>query len=337
MPKLPALLPRIAVLATTFVLAASSPPASAVETGQIRLGADYAQLYIGGKDWHPCEQACNDDSSCKAWTYVATVGQCRLKYDPGRLSANDCCVSGVKGAPAQPVDADAGDCVTRSREALAANNRNLAGHCGYVGPLWSSDYGKLFSRCLTSSPRRRDQEASDRRQALADCRDVADNGPDPGPGPMPGGSDLICDHYARMAVAETQTNRMNRCGFSGPRWSADYQAHRGWCVSNGPERARAETSGREQQLLQCLGELADARACDDYAARAMDQIARARSLRCRFGDPGVFWQGELPDQVSWCRSHAQAERDALLQRREDALARCASDHRDQRPRFIFKF
>lgn len=43
-----------------------------------------------------CAEACLRDPRCKAWTYIRTVEQCRLKYEVGVAVANKCCISGRK-------------------------------------------------------------------------------------------------------------------------------------------------------------------------------------------------------------------------------------------------
>jgi hypothetical protein len=42
---------------------------------------------------------------------------------------------------------------------------------------------------------------------------------------------LQCRTYARVAAESAAENGKLKCGFSGPRWSGDAQAHFGWCMA----------------------------------------------------------------------------------------------------------
>ena len=306
--------------------------ARAAEVGTVRLGDDYAQFYIGGTDYRPCENECKADASCQSWTYITATGQCRLKHSVVAARPNACCVSGVKAAepakPAKPspVNTDATYCATWTTEALAANDRNLTGRCGLAGPLWSSSYKVLNSHCLDSSPRRRDRDAADRTDALQACTEVSVRS-----------NSLACDHYGRMAVAEAQTNVANRCGFAGPAWSGAIQEHVRFCQSAPPSRVRDETASRERQLLECLNRGGGSidQICDAYAVQAVSQFVQSTREKCGAAFAGPQWTDDRGQHYRWCRTHAPAERDRETKARAAALARCGEDR--SRFKLIFKF
>ena len=72
---------------------------SGQEIGMNRPGRDYRNFPVGSSN--ECQNACNAESKCQAWTYVrpgvqGASARCWLKHSvPGRVR-NDCCTSGVK-------------------------------------------------------------------------------------------------------------------------------------------------------------------------------------------------------------------------------------------------
>lgn len=304
-----------------------APTAYGAETGQIRLGDDYAQFHIGGTDWKPCEHECATDVSCKSWTYITSMGQCRLKHSVPAAMANTCCVSGVKEA-VETAKGDEAECARFADEAISANDQNLRARCGLTGPLWSSAYETVYGQCLDSSPRRRARENDERHQALQVCKQTADLS-----------GQLVCDHYARMAVAENITNTQNNCGFDGPAWNADYQQHVHFCREAERSTISDQIAGRERQLLECLsrgGGRTD-HDCDTYASQSVSQFAEAGRSRCgdQFSGPG--WSADAGEHYRWCRTHGREERDAMLQHRQEALDGCGQIRIDLNKIFNFKF
>ncbi len=318
---LAALIPLVVVLAA---------PALAAEQGQVRLGDDYAQFYIGGADWRPCEAECTNDANCKSWTYLTAPGQCRLKASVVPARPNPCCVSGVKPdqqAAASPRETpDERDCAKWANAAMAANDQNLSNQCGLNGPLWSRDYAELTTRCLDSSPRRRDRETEERRQSLEACQKVTGRT-----------KSLVCDHYGRMSVAEAQTNDASRCGFAGPGWTSSYNDHVRFCQSASASQIGDQITGREQQLQGCLarGGGDGDQGCQAYAAQAVSQFVQSVRDRCGPAFAGPQWTDDQATHYRWCRTHNPADRQSQLQTRQAALGQCTEDR--QRFRLIFKF
>lgn len=75
------------------------------------------------------------------------------------------------------------------------------------------------------------------------------------------GSDQ-CRNYAATAVQQNQSNINGQCGYSGRRWSFDYQSHYSWCMGVPESSTRSETEVRQTALIECsaidvmLGKLA---------------------------------------------------------------------------------
>lgn len=315
------------LVAAALLLLLAALAAMAADAGQARLGGDYAQFHIGGDDWRPCEQECKADASCKSWTYITAMGQCRLKNMVPPAVANACCVSGVKEEKAA-VNNEESECARFATEAVDAANDNLRLRCGLTGPQWSTAYDETYARCLDSSPRRRARETEERHQAMQACRQTADQS-----------GRLVCDHYARMAVAENVTNTQNNCGFSGPAWSADLDQHRHYCRDAPRASVSDQIAAREHQLLECLGRggntaVADPD-CDAYSSRSVSQFGEASRRRCGDGFSGPGWSADAGEHYRWCKAHGQPERDAMLRQRQDALDGCGQIRIDLNK--IFKF
>lgn len=88
---------RLAGILLGAAIASPAAPiaAGAQEPNVIRYGGDYSIYRQLRGGWQSCMRACETDSRCAAWTYIETVGQCRLKEDRGERAANACCTSGV--------------------------------------------------------------------------------------------------------------------------------------------------------------------------------------------------------------------------------------------------
>jgi hypothetical protein len=60
-----------------------------------------------------------------------------------------------------------------------------------------------------------------------------------------------CATYGKLALQQQQQNAEAKCGFSGPEWSSDLQAHINWCGGVGPDQWRAQLQKRQQLLDAC--------------------------------------------------------------------------------------
>lgn len=60
-----------------------------------------------------------------------------------------------------------------------------------------------------------------------------------------------CDWYAKTALKQQQENEQRKCGFKGPQWNADLNAHTIWCRTVAPDVWKKEAQLRDQQLAAC--------------------------------------------------------------------------------------
>lgn len=89
------------LLSALLMLLALAPFASAAEWGMNRAGGDYKNFPLAADQPSLCEQACNSEGQCKAWTFVrpgvqASSAICWLKSSVPAATPDDCCVSGFK-------------------------------------------------------------------------------------------------------------------------------------------------------------------------------------------------------------------------------------------------
>jgi hypothetical protein len=62
---------------------------------------------------------------------------------------------------------------------------------------------------------------------------------------------IDCNWYAATALSQQQQNERGKCGFRGPEWSSDRQAHLTWCAGQAPDRWKKEAQRRERLLADC--------------------------------------------------------------------------------------
>ncbi len=129
-----------------------------------------------------------------------------------------------------------------------------------------------------------------------------------------------CADYAEKAIEQQDKNLVNRCGFRGNRWHANYRTHYRWCMDSSTRRSRRETDARAELLRECRDDRrVRNRACDRYASTAMDILAQADQNDCR--TPVRSWKREHERVYEWCLDNRPAKRRQVL---EDAQAKLAS-------------
>src|SRR5687767_4066184 len=69
-----------------------------------------------------------------------------------------------------------------------------------------------------------------------------------------------CEKYARDAVAAHRFSQENYCGFGGPQWSYNYQAHRDWCLGAQYSSIMQEAGIRGRFVAVCRRALTDCNA-----------------------------------------------------------------------------
>jgi curli biogenesis system outer membrane secretion channel CsgG len=91
----------------TAVPTRTAQPRGWMKAGINLNGADYRDFELDTSDPELCRSACQDDSRCRAWTYVkpgvqGDLAHCWLKDSVPERWEDDTCVSGAKGAEAPP-------------------------------------------------------------------------------------------------------------------------------------------------------------------------------------------------------------------------------------------
>ncbi len=62
-----------------------------------------------------------------------------------------------------------------------------------------------------------------------------------------------CNEYANQAVISASQNATFHCGFTGSRWSFNYQEHYGWCVTASHSQTVSERLIRKNGIVSCHG------------------------------------------------------------------------------------
>jgi hypothetical protein len=127
-------------------------------------------------------------------------------------------------------------CNPYAKNAVAQNNDNIALGCGYTGPRWSSDHAHHYNWCARGGGNIIESGSwdifrSDKANDLEKCKKN------------------FCDNYAKVSIAQNKDNESKKCGFSGPKWSSDYNHHFNWCLKNW-KITKTEMESRKTALSQ---------------------------------------------------------------------------------------
>ena len=131
---------------------------------------------------------------------------------------------------------------------------------------------------------------------------------------------LLCKKYASKAVEQNNIALQKQCGYTGPRWSSNYNGHYNWCMhGNNLKFTKQGTIDRDNDLKKCkrpiVGVIANPAAtapsiipgaliankkqlCSDYANTAIKQNKRAIKNRCGFNGPR--WSSNFNGHYKWC-------------------------------------
>ena len=137
-------------------------PSVSLETDTNRPGKDYKNFELDTPDPGLCQKACANDPNCQAYTYVkpgiqGAKARCWLKKTVPPAQSNNCCVSGVKEAPAAPPapppKADGSlNSYCKSYADTALKQRHLRKELGKSVPVgdsvWSDDWQMHYNWCL---------------------------------------------------------------------------------------------------------------------------------------------------------------------------------------------
>ena len=125
----------------------------AVDADVDRVGGDFASLNLGAQDYGLCQQICNADGRCRAWTY-GDNGGCWIKNAAGTPKARSGKTTGVRGKSVE-YDADrvGGDLYSLN---LANNSPALCERICMNNPqcrAWSYSASRSFCWIKNSVPR----------------------------------------------------------------------------------------------------------------------------------------------------------------------------------------
>jgi hypothetical protein len=116
--------------------------------------------------------------------------------------------------------------------------------CGVSGPKFSYDWHDHYNWCASTQPWQHDIEDRARAHALAQC------------------TKAWCETYADRARMQAIENKDLGCGFSGVRWTADWDVHHRWCLASkekNPDGPGREWQARNHEMNRCKAEKAPAR------------------------------------------------------------------------------
>lgn len=171
-------------------------------------------------------------------------------------------------------------CEQYARTAVSQNQENLRRKCGYTGTRWTSEYKGHYDWCFTAPQSLADAETNARTDALRQCKPQPDNV-------------LRCQQYAGTAVSQNQENLRRNCGFTGSRWTNEYQGHYNWCMAVQQSVADAETNARANELRQCQSK---SRSCPGPGMTIIYKLVNpppytGYSVICRDGSGKLWMQG----------------------------------------------
>lgn len=151
-----------------------------------------------------------------------------------------------------PVKSDAA-CRQYALTAVEDNRKAEKLGCGFNPPVWSNDHQMHFDWCMHGgNSKQAPAETSKRKSALAQCQSAKAGNSASAPAPQASGDP--CGLYASEAIRLASNASAQGCGFFGPRWIQDYQAHYNFCSSGvNPAILFAEHAAREMDYRICTG------------------------------------------------------------------------------------
>jgi hypothetical protein len=272
----------------------------------------------------------------------------------------------VPTTPAPALPGKASWCEQFSAMSILHSAENRLKGCGFTGGRWRSDHDTHYKWCMNVPKDQAEAVSNQRQHALQHSCQVAQQ-PQPWqpPSPIeppqpeqpqqlpqpPPAAHSRCQQYAQSAVAQNQQNLSRGCGFSGLRWSSDYNGHYQWCLSMPQLIADLENGARENELMNsCRGAqppqaspptppppqpppsawpppqpppqppqppAGDQERCQQYARSAVAQNQQNLSRRCGFS--GSRWSADHNFHYRWCLGVPRSSTDSEYNARENDL------------------
>lgn len=134
-----------------------------------------------------------------------------------------------------------------------------------------------------------------------------------------------CVSFALAAIEDNETNRAERCGLKGARWSDDFATHYQRCLDlASPRRIARETRERGLALDRCVlvAKRSERLTCEHYARMAEAQVRTAADNSCGYST-NLFSAGYDGFYKRCLKLNRGVRRDRMA-RREAELSRCLS-------------
>ncbi len=131
-----------------------------------------------------------------------------------------------------------------------------------------------------------------------------------------------CDAYSRRAMRAQETNERLNCGFTGPRWHMDEDAHFEWCMNAPRGRTESIALRRRDRLQRCRerGGNGEDNYCRSYARRAVRAQETNERLDCGFTGPR--WHLDSENHYQWCLNAPRKRADFETETRREQLEQC---------------
>ena len=205
-------------------------------------------------------------------------------------------------------------CRQYAQNAVRQSEYNRAKGCGFTGRRWTSDYQEHFRWCLGASETSVNFEIAERSVGLAPCS--------------------YCVGYAESAVDANERNRLHGCGFTGTRWTSNYQAHLAWCKSTPQWIVGREWETRRPALAQCSAcavteeyqwsskpETAKCSYCAKYTDQALAANKENVEYRCNLS--GARWSADRGGHFRWCMASRESSVEQEARHRNFDSRKCA--------------
>ncbi len=285
-----------------------------VEFGTLRLGADYSfKIAPKGSDYLWCEDSCRSDPRCKAWTFIKSTRQCRLKYNRGTAVKNDCCVAGRK-SEGQQANSKSKKCLTYAETVLSLYDQSLKNNCYFDKNAWNNQFKDHYRYCMRKNVRTVEDDLDNKKALLKQCK--------AGEWQL----DRRCSAYGKQAVSQNKMNLNNKCGFTRrSRWHSGFTRHYDWCSNHSRYEREDQNYKRQRFLAACLnrGGGRYSKACDAFSQAALVDVKKAQDLNC--GLTGKDWSLKFKDHYQWCLNADSWQRVSEAKTRARSLKRCKAN------------
>jgi len=215
-------------------------------------------------------------------------------------------LSGVARAESDAV------CRQYAQKAVNAFNESRALDCRLADGRWNGNAEGHYQWCRGATSGGVAWEEKARANKLRVCRKEA-----------PG---VECNVYAINAVSQHRSNLSGNCGFTGGRWTDNYDSHLEMCLSRFAQDGNYNAPNSEFNIRQILLGVCDKQQpnlrCDEYARRAVADINEANARRCNMGGPPGRWTASYEGHLTWCMGQSAEAADRETSERGGPLSQC---------------